>query len=79
MSDPNREAFELAATAIGFNTKKIGGRYSLVTQWAWKIWQAARAHAALEHEESMVNPPPPSRCMCGRCRGEEAFKEGQNG
>ena len=48
MSDHNREAFELAAKAIGFNIDKTDGNYYLTTQRAWEMWQAAKAHLEME-------------------------------
>ncbi len=52
MNDPNREAFEVAADLIGFRTDKINDSYIMLTQRAWRVWQAAKSHAAQECEGS---------------------------
>ena len=46
MSDPNQEAFEKDATHLGYNCAMVGGKYSLYTGMAWKLW-----NAALRYEE----------------------------
>ena len=53
MNDPNREAFEVAADLIGFRTDKINDSYIMLTQRAWRVWQAAKSHAAQEYAESV--------------------------
>ena len=45
MSDPNREAFEEAATKLGYNCARIGGKYSLYTNMAWQVWNMALRYA----------------------------------
>ena len=49
MGDPNREAFELAATHLGYNCTMIGGKYSLYTDMAFKLW-----NMAVRHEQKRV-------------------------
>ena len=60
MIDPNREAFEAYATHLGYICERIGGKYSLYTGMAWKLW-----NMALRWERKRVAKA--KRCGCNQC------------
>ncbi len=63
MTDENREAFEKDATHLGYVCTMVGGKYSLYTNMAFMVWNAAirweRRRAAKAKQCK--------RCGCNQC------------
>ena len=49
MTDEEQKAFETEATHLGYNVTRVGEKYSLYTDQARKLWEAAIRYAATEH------------------------------